>query len=110
MRVHKFFARTLAATGVLLLSLMTIVATASAAPVASTTEGQYLVVADPSSTSVNANLLRSHGHQVLDDMSQAGVFLVSTRNPTDLKTLPGVLGVTQDNQRRLIPNEDVSIF
>ncbi len=109
MRVHKFFARMLAMMGALLLSLTAVFASASAAPAATSPAGTYIVVSDPSSNTVNANVLNAHGHHVVKDLSQAGVFVVSSQNPSTLASLPGVTGVAKDARVGLVPDEGVSI-
>lgn len=73
---------------------------------ASGPEKQYIVVANPSSQSANANVLRAHGHRVIEDMSQAGVFTVQSNNPADLEGLPGVIGIAEDRPVTLATNEN----
>src|SRR5690349_19746645 len=109
MRMHKIFARMLALVGALLLSLTATFASTSAAPAASSPAGTYIVVSDPSSNTVNANVLNAHGHHVVKDLSQAGVFVVNSQNPSTLASLPGVTGVANDARIGLVPDEGVSI-
>lgn len=109
MRVPKLFARMFTATSALMITLVTCLATVSAAPVATTPEGTYIVVFNPG-TNINLNLVKSSGHTITHDLSEAGVLVVKSRNPDNLEMLPGVTDVAKDGRHIQAPDEKVEIM
>ncbi len=108
MRFGKLAAKTLAVVGALSLSLASFSLNASAASVANGQESTYLVVYS-SPDKVNTNTVQSHGHKIAQNLNKAGVLIVKSKNPDDLKKLPGVTGVAKDRMRIQIPAEQGQI-
>jgi hypothetical protein len=111
LKIHTFYVQLLITMSILLLTLVTVIAKVQATSMVHEPQMQYIVVINPTiRNAVNAASLNEHGHHVVKDLSQAGIFVVNSSDPTDLKKLPGVISIAKDHPTRFLAGETQKIM
>lgn len=86
-----------------------LVAQFPAAATAAADASKTYIVVYRSASHVDRDALSARGHEILSDLGQAGVMIVSSSNPAGLETLPGVTDVADDSVTLQIPQDTVEV-
>jgi subtilisin family serine protease len=65
----------------------------------------YIVLYNDS-TQVNQAMVKSRGFSIIKDLSQAGVLIVNTNDPSSIASMPGVSGIARDRMHMRIPTNE----
>lgn len=104
--IHRKSILAFISTAVLLLS--TLFMTSPGATATTLNSAATYIVVYNSPSQIDRGLLNAHGHKIVSDLGPAGIMIVSSKNPKDLASLPGVTGVANDRVRVFAPHDTMT--